>query len=284
MIKWFFYRLFHAILLRLPRGSAYAIAAFLGKVAFSFPCYRRDVVIENFSIALKCEDKKKLHKIASKMYVNFAKYLVDFLCSERIDKKYIDSHVEFVDIENLDEIVRSGKGFIVLTAHLGNWELGGGAIALNGYPISAVALPHSNEKVNDFFNAQRSFMGMKVIPLGAAIRQCFALLKRGEILALVGDRDFTGQGEVMPFLNGRAFIPKGPASFSHRLNVPILPAFMLRKDDNSYSMKIASPIYPQDATGNMREEKDIRLDCVSVVEEYITKYPEQWFMFEKYFI
>jgi len=124
------------------------------------------------------------------MFRNFAKYLVDFFRFPLIDRAYISRYISIKNLKYIDESANMGKGVILLTAHLGNWELGGLVLGVLGYKIWAVALPHKNKKVNEFFNQQRESKGITVIEFGKAARTCLKVLKEKKLLALVGDRDF----------------------------------------------------------------------------------------------
>src|SRR4030042_1728242 len=81
----------------------------------------------------------------------------------KIDLAYTRKNIKIENISYIDEVLARGKGAITVTAHLGNWELGGVVIALSGYPFWAVALPHKYKKIDNFFNHQRGSKGMKVI-------------------------------------------------------------------------------------------------------------------------
>jgi len=65
--------------------------------------------------------------------------------------EYIEKNVKILNLEYIDEGLKQGKGVIVVTAHLGNWELGGVVVSMKGYPISTVALAHKSKVVTNFF-------------------------------------------------------------------------------------------------------------------------------------
>ena len=138
----------------LPLKAGYAIAIFISDVRSFLAPRDRHCVIDNLKVIFPDKSEKEIKQIQVRMFRNFAKYLVDFFRFETLDASYVKQHIKFENIRHFDDVLSKGKGAIGVTAHLGNWELAGVAMALSGYPVWAVALPHKNKKVNDFFNFQ----------------------------------------------------------------------------------------------------------------------------------
>ncbi len=174
---------------------------------------------------------------------------------------------------------------IIVSAHLGNWELGGALIGLLGYPVWVVALVHKYKRVNDFFNSQRKSKGVGVIPLGKAVRQCLNILKENKILGLVGDRDFSKNGGIaLDFFGRQALFPEGPAVFSLKTGAVIVPGCMLRNKDDTFTFKTEKPV-EFSPTGD--KEKDL-VELIKrykvIFEDYIRRYPDQWYIFRRFWI
>jgi len=218
------------------------------------------------------------------MFRNFAKYLVDFFRFEKIDIEYIKNNIHIENRHYFEEALSKGKGVIVVSAHLGNWELGGIVIALLGYPFWAVALPHKDRRVNNFFNFQRERKGMRVIPLGKAVRACLNLLKNNKMVALAGDRDFTQKGIILDFFGKPTFLPEGPAAFALKTGAIIVPTFMLRNKDDTFTLTIHKPI---EATPTEDKDNDLReliMRYKIIFEDYIRRLPDQWYMFRRFWV
>jgi len=145
----------------------------------------------------KDADKRALRRMARELYRNFAKYLVDFFRFSKIDEGYVKKFVRVEGAHHIDAALAKGKGAIMLSAHIGNWELGGFVVAMLGYPLSAVVLPHRNKKIDGFFRTQRLIGKFTPIEIGVSIRECYRILKSNQVLALLGDRDFTKNGLLL---------------------------------------------------------------------------------------
>jgi KDO2-lipid IV(A) lauroyltransferase len=148
----------------------------------------------------------------------------------------------------------------------------------------AVALSHNDERVNDFFNAQRKSKGVYIIPLGKAVRQCLSVLKDNRILALVGDRDFAERGMILPFFGRPAHFPEGPAAFALKTGAPIVPGFTLRNPDDTFTLRFEKPIECILSGNTEKDTREIIMRYKEVMEAYIKKYPDQWYMFKHFWI
>jgi lauroyl/myristoyl acyltransferase len=270
------------IALHLPLRAGYALAAFLARMYAFFSKKDREAIQENLRILFPNYETKKIKAIRSRIFVNFGKYLVDFFRLSLIDKDYINRYVKIEGRHFLDQALAKGKGAILSSAHLGNWELGGVVLAAIGIPLDVVALNHKQDKVNRFFTEQRTQKGVGVIPVGVSVRRCFKSLSSNRCVALVGDRDYFDNGLLIEFFGKKTIIPKGPALFSRRCNSPIIPVYMVRNNDDTFTLKITEPIESKHTKDEHDDLISITKNIVKVIEDMARKYPEQWFVFRRF--
>jgi lauroyl/myristoyl acyltransferase len=287
MFSYILYRIGQYLVLFMPLKLAYALAVFVSDAHHIFADVDRRELTANLTAIFPEKSRKEIVKIRWAVCRNFAKYLVDFFRYSVMDKEYIKKNVKIVNPQYVREALAKGKGVIVLSAHIGNWELGAVVIALLGHPFGVVALTHKHKQVNDFFNYQRQSKGVKVIPFEKAARQCFNMLKENQMVALVGDRDFTKEGGIIvDFFGLPTSLPKGPAAFALKTKAVILPVFMLRNPDDTFTLYMEKPIEP-DASGDAKNENDLK-ELVNrykiIIEDYVRKYPDQWYVFKKFWV
>lgn len=213
MFNYFLYRIAQFIALHLPLKVSYRIAVFISDLRYIFAYRDRRAVTENLQAIFSNKPKSEIRKMRREVFRNFAKYLVEFFRVNKLDREYIRQNMQLENLHYFDEALAKGKGFILLSAHIGNWEWGAAVVALLGYPIWVVALTHKYKRVNDFFNFQRQSKGVKVIPLGKAVRQCLAVLNKNQIVALVGDRDLPSGGRSWIFSVNPLFFRKARLPF-----------------------------------------------------------------------
>lgn len=276
------YRTGYFIANALPLRAGYAIATFLGRTQANIAKKEREAVKSNLKVIFgEKMDEDVLNAISKEVFVNFAKYLVDFFRFPKVDEAYIKKNVRTDNLKHVESALSKGKGVILLSAHIGNWELGGAAMSLLGYPISAVALTHQNKKINDFFKKQRMLRSVTPIEIGISLRSCYRVLKHNGLLALLGDRDFMGNGLRMRLFDKEAMIPQGPAVFASRLGCALVPTFMIREKDDTFKLQFFPPIYPEES---LDEDSSIRIltqKYLDVLQRVIKEHPTQWHVFRK---
>jgi len=229
--------------------------------------------------------EEQLSYSAREVFRNFGKYLVDFFKVQgSLSDEYIREHVTVKNMECLTEVLKKQKGAIIVTAHMGNWELGGCVISKLGYPPIAVALPHKERSVNELFNAQRTAEGMTIVPNNVAIRECIKGLKQNRLVALLADRDFNSSGEVVDFFGKKTIFPRGPAAFSLKTGAPIVPVFLIREKDDLFTLIFEEAIFPPEKEHSKEDQIDMIKKYVSVIEDKVKQYPMQWFMFQRFWV
>lgn len=267
---------------RAPLHTGYKTAERIADIYYVFARSERRHITSNLKRVLNnSDDQTLINTYIKHIFRNFAKYLVDFFRFPKLTKSYLMEHIQVSGKENMDKARSKGKGVILLSAHLGNWELGAAVIASLGYPLYAVALSHKDVKINNFFVNHRSMADVKTIPIGMQIKNCFTILKQNKILAIIGDRDFTESGLETEFFGKKTLIPKGPAVFSLRTGAPIVPTFMIRKEDGAFRIVMEAPIDYKPTGNEDRDIKEIMRRYLSVIEEYVKMYPDQWYMFRE---
>ncbi|MDO8662761.1 MAG: lysophospholipid acyltransferase family protein [Candidatus Omnitrophota bacterium] len=282
MFNYFLYRFAQAFTLSLPLKSAYRIAGFFSGIYYAFAFRDRKAVGENLKVIFPDKPDSEISKIRKGLFLNFAKYLVDFFRFKKLDAEYLKKNVRLKNLHYIDEALSKGAGAILVTAHLGNWELGGVVISILGYPFMTVALPHKSKMVDDFFNAQRKIKGTQVLPLGNAAKGCLKGLRSNEVLALVGDRDFAGKGMIIDFFGKPAVFPVGPAALALQTKAKIIPGFMLRNADDSFELVMNKPLEYTASGDSQKDLREIITSYKSIFEDYIRRYPEQWYMFRRF--
>jgi len=213
-----------------------------------------------------------------KTFQHFGKYLVDFFRYSHLTEAELKKYVNLENMEALREAASRGKGVLVVTAHLGNWEVGGAVIAALGYRLNAVALPQPSKRLDRLFNEQRASRGIHVLPLGHAAFGIVRCLKRGEIVALLGDRNFNHHTERYDFFGAPASLPRGPAWLAAQTGAPLVPSFLLRQEDDTFLLRCHPPIYPESAGS----EAAIRTAWIAALEKEIAAAPWQWFIFDDF--
>jgi lauroyl/myristoyl acyltransferase len=264
-----------------PRRMCYGVARRVADLYVLFDRRGRECVISNLKHIHASSgvnlSNRALHSLARENFLNFAKYLVDFFQFLRLDRKQIDRMVHFGNVLTLlDDLLLHGKGVIFLSAHLGNWELGAAALAMEGYKINTVALQVADKKLNGLYQHFRALRGLYPIPFGRAGREFIAALRRNEIVGAIGDRDFTGSLHTVEFFGRPARLPDGPAKLALVTGAPLVPIFMVRLQDDTFAYIVDEPIWADKSRDSV---DDVMRQIAMAMERVIRQHSEQWFLF-----
>jgi KDO2-lipid IV(A) lauroyltransferase len=189
----------------------------------------------------------------------------------------------------LDTALAAGTGAILVSAHLGNWELGGVGLADLGYTVNVLTFREPDEKVNGQREAARQEHGIRFIyvdrhdtsPL--AIIEAVNALRRNEIVALLGERDGSSHTVSMDFFGKKTDIPVGPAYLALASGAPVIPVFV-PLEYGSYVTIMDEAIYFTAGHGKRAEVIRTGMErLVSAMECAIRYYPDQWYNFYDFF-
>ncbi len=282
MIQYWLYRLASLISRALPQGLAYWFGLRIADQYYRFNRAGREAVMANLRQiflhrGIEPADQA-LRGFARKTFQYFGKYLVDFFRYAELTPAQLKHIISVQHRDYLQQCLDRKTGVLLLTAHFGNWELGSAVMSAMGHRITAVVLPQRLEKLNRLFQQQRERRGVRLIPLGSSALSILRCLKRGELVALLADRDFTARDDRVTFFGRPARIPKGPAWLAKKMGVPILPAFLVRQVDDTFLLRFHEPIIPGD--GETEEALQQRV-CLAMEKE-IAEEPYQWFIFDNF--
>ncbi len=253
----------------LPRTLVINIAKILAGLGFLLAGKARKIIKKNL---MYCNQKKYSYN-TFKTITNYAVYLSDLFRIPVFDKNTLMNIVNVKGTENLDKALKLNRGVILITAHVGNWDLAGVYVASLGYPLTAVV--EEIPELSDFYNFLRTRTGMETVFMREKDKMITAL-RNNRILVLLGDRDLTNRGIPAKFLSGEKVIPRGPAAFAIKYNVPIIFGYFVLNDNrkNSYIAEISEPIFHQG-----RSFEELTQIIADRLGEYISQFPTQWFVF-----
>ncbi|TVP75615.1 MAG: hypothetical protein EA352_07910 [Gemmatimonadales bacterium] len=213
----------------LPERLAQGMGSALGWLAGSVLRIRRGVVEENLRRAFPDRDPRWIRRTASAHYRHLAREAISLLLLPRRDRDELLERTRVTGLEALEEACREAGGALLLTGHLGNWEMGGAAVAIRGVPLDVVARRQSNPLFDDRLNRTRRRLGMEVLFREEATRPLLKGLRSGRAAALVADQNQREGGIFVDFFGVPASTTRGPAVMARRTGVPVFVAICLRE-------------------------------------------------------
>ncbi|MCL4377104.1 MAG: lysophospholipid acyltransferase family protein [Actinobacteria bacterium] len=274
------YKFLELLVFIIPYPVCYLIALIVAKVVV-VGNINVDVLKTNVSKVLDMDkNDKEVKKIVTKIYINWFYNVVDFLKHPLISKEKLKRRVELVGTENLENALKKGKGAVLFTAHIGNFEWGACRIAVEGFNICGTGLSRLNKHTNNFFESRRLSKGLKTLYVNNLLH-IFKLLKNNEVIAIPTDWDSQGTAKLYDFFGKKAYIPSGPIEIAMKSGAPLLPSFIYRKDKYTHFQIIEKQLELDfDSSYDKKELIAINTRKMTVVlEKYIKEHLDQWEMF-----
>ena len=267
----------------IPSRVGYWLCSLLGGVIFYFwPSVRR-AVMDNLRHVLPGSTRHERRNLARKAIRNAFKNYYDIVRLPHLKVADVERMIASIDgLEHLESAYSQGRGVIVIGAHLGNFNLVAQLTVARGYRVVVVAEDVKPEKLFKYINHLRASLGLKFIKMGSSqVRTIYRSLRDGSVLLLAVDRNVTEAGVPVRLFDAVADLPGGPVELAMRLKVPLVPAVTYRLP-NSKNVVIIRPPIELERTGDNDRDTETNLRKVAqVLEEFISKAPDQWVVLQK---
>jgi len=279
------YRLFRLtiVLMRpLPLWLGYRIAAAVAEVCYHFFGRQRRALNENLAHVLGTSNPREVDAVARRAFRNFGKFVIDFIHYPVMTREECHQRLAFNQWVELDAVMASKRGMLIVTMHLGVYDLGGAALAAYDYPVHAIGENYGYKKMDELIHDSRRRLGMKIIPNERVGPGVIRALKRGEILALAIDVPPPGQSITVDFLGAPAEVSSAPARVALRTGAWVVPSIVYRgpESDSIIRPLLDTHSVRYEPTGD--EERDVRAltrQIMAAFEPMVRAHPEQWFIF-----
>jgi lauroyl/myristoyl acyltransferase len=288
------YRAAEAVVRRLPHRASYRLGPALAGTVLTLWPGRFAALRSNLRHVLPDADERTLRRVLRANVHNLARSWVDVMeMAHRPDAA--TARVVPVDTEHMLGPQRRGRGVVIVSLHLGSWELG---LAGWNHRFGHMALLAEVLKPRELFDrivAARSRLGVQVIPIdvaamrggdpetarrlgAAAMRDVYRVLRANGMVAVAVDRDLAGTGAPMPFFGEPVPIPVGLIEVAIRTGAAIVPIVLLRGEDGDERVYgRCYPEIPYDAAAPRDTEvRRVSLEVLALMEEVIREHPDQW--------
>jgi lauroyl/myristoyl acyltransferase len=265
----------------LPATVGYRLAALAGAIAYAVARSRSGIIKANLDHILPDSAESDRRRLTKQTFVNLFQAVVDLFRLPSLPHGALQALVDVRGLEHLDQALGAGRGVIVVTPHLGPYELGAAVLAARGYDVHGM-VEDLDPETNAALAKYREATGMKLISRQRGLRALYRILEGGAIALLVADRvvgDGT-EGLIVDFANGQRPVPTGPAAFALATGAPVVVGYITKTDDRAfrYVINIEPPIFPgartRAAVEGLTRLIGARLGTA------VSLHPDQWFVFQ----
>ena len=273
--------------LALPERWAYGIAHFLGRLQWRLSKKKRAQVERNLArITGEQATSREIGRLTVRAFESYARYWLETFRLVREDRAFFLDRFRCEGDHKIDEVLRRGKGAVVVVGHLGNWDAAGAWVGARGNTLVTVAEVLRPRRMFDFFVEHRASLGMVIYPAekGATSRLAEAV-ERGDVVAILGDRDLKGTGVEVQFFGESATFPPGAASVALRAGVPLLVAGVYsavhERGKRGWTTEIVGPIELPETNG-AEAVAELTTQVVAELERFVARRPEEWHVFQPF--
>ena len=262
-----------------PPRVGYTIASLVGPlVAACWPRQYRGARENMARILGPSADRAEVSRRVRDMFRNYGKYLVDLLWMPRASLRDLERDFQIVGLDHIEEAMSRGNGLVMVTAHLGNSDLGAAILAHKGYAVSAIVETLKPERWNERVQRIREQVGVRAIPLEHGAREMFAALRDNHILGVLIDRPLAADGVPVRFFDAMTRVPEGAARLALRTGAGVVAVGVVRRGRQFVAH--VSPLIDVEPTGDRaRDAQEMTQRAVDWLEGVIRQHPDQWFMF-----
>jgi len=262
----------------LPRNVARATGAAIGAIAFRVLGRLRRVGLRNLELAFPEMTAKDRKAVLRSEYRNLGLLLAEFCKMPGYTPEAASCFIRYEELGNYLAARDRGKGVLVLTGHLGAWELSSFYHSLMGMPMGMVIRRLDNPLVDAFVNRIRCLHGNRVIHKDDFARGLIASMRAGETVGILMDTNMTPpQGVFVPFFGVLACTASGMARIAAKTGAAVVPGFLLWEDsEQRYVLHFGKEL---DVIRSGDAEEDALSNTAlftAAIEQYIRQYPEQW--------
>jgi len=262
----------------LPRGVARQLGGAIGWLAYTAIPRLRRVGLKNLALAFPEKPESERETILREMYRYLGWQLAEFCQMPGYTRERANRLIRDQGLENYLAARQRGKGVLVLTGHLGAWELSSFYHSLAGYPMGMIIRTLDNPWVNRLVNDIRTQHGNRVLPKDDFARGLIAAMRAGETVGVLMDTNMTPpQGVFVDFFGHSACTASGVARVALRTGAAVLPGFMVWEPaEKKYVLHFLPELQLVDTGDAERDATTNTQTFTSALENVIRKYPEQW--------
>jgi len=262
----------------MPRALARLFSGLLAFAVYHAFGRLRRVGERNLSLAFPNISSKRRAELLKGVYRHLGWQLVEFC---RMTRYTAENTRDWIRTEGLDHYLAAkarGKGVLIVTGHLGAWELSSFYHSLMGYPMGMVIRRLDNRRLDEYVNAIRCLHGNRVLHKDDFARGLLGAMRAGETVGILMDTNMTPpQGVFVEFFGRPACTASGLARVALKTGAAVLPGFMLWEPIERRYVLHFGPELVLARSGDAEADAQAATQmCASATEEWIRRYPDQW--------
>ena len=262
----------------LPRGLARLVAGALAWSVYQLHGRLRRVGRRNLELALPDVSSEERDRILHRLFRSLGWQLVEFCRMARYTPENTRNWIRTEGLEHYLAAEARGKGVLIVTGHMGAWELSSFYHSLMGHPMGMVIRRLDNRPLDEFVNGIRCLHGNRVLHKDDFARGLLTAMRKGETVGILMDTNMTPpQGVFVEFFGYEACTASGLARVALKTGAAVLPGFMLWEEaERRYVLHFGPQLAFERTSDGEADIVAATQQCTRVIESWIRRYPDQW--------
>jgi Kdo2-lipid IVA lauroyltransferase/acyltransferase len=261
----------------IPRKIGLPLFSFLGMLCYYVLHTDRRLTVDHLNFVFGKEwNEKKIRAVAHAVFRSLGKNLFDSVYFGAIKADVLDRVVSHDTLYNVAQAGGRGKGIVIITAHLGCFELLLHFFARCGFSCFAVGRAFKNHNIDEAVRKVRSGPDIEYFDRSESSRKIIQMLRRGKVMGVLIDQDTRVEGVFADFLGHQAFTPSSAVRFATKLGIPMFVSVTARLPGDRHHVYVSEELIPIN-TGDPKADLVANIQKINdIIGGYIRKHPEQW--------
>jgi KDO2-lipid IV(A) lauroyltransferase len=276
MWKYLAFKIIGVPLSYLPTAAGYLVARIVADTVYLLSPILRSSIASNMRHVLGSEAEDATIRRATKNVIrNAARNYFDLIKLPRIKLRDIEKCITVHNWHNFEDALKRGKGVILVSAHLGSYDMTAQILAARSAKVTVLVEPLEPDTLLNHIIGLRKSKGLSYMPVQLGVlKVVMRSLRSGETIGIICDRDFGRDGYRSTFFGEETALPAGAVRIAMKTGAAIVPAFNLRRGDDSYDAYF-EPALDIAKGGDEALDKNMK-QLIRVMEKYINLCPDQW--------
>jgi len=259
----------------MPVWLGYLVADALTEVHYRCFGDRRHAALANLAIMMPRASRRDRARIARRMMRSYNRMMFEFFRLPHLSREELLSSVEIDGREHLEEAMARGRGVVLASSHIGNWELAAVMVAQLGYSLHAVAGVQLGRWLTGAVRETKSELSIQTVSPEDGFRKLLRALEHNDPVALVVDGDIYHHGVEVEFFGRTYNFPAGPGVLAQRTGALVICGYCERLRPGHFRIVMEKPLDP----ANFASVAALNQAVAATIERHIRSHLDQWCIF-----
>jgi KDO2-lipid IV(A) lauroyltransferase len=264
-----------AVMASLPHPIGYALADFATELHFRLFPSRRHAALANLAVVLPSAGRRDRMRIVRRMMRSYNRMMFEFFRLPHLGREELLRSIDVDGRQHLEQAIARGRGVIITSCHVGNWELGAVVLAHWGYAVHAVAGVQLTRWLTGAVRETKEELAIHTVSPEDGFRKLLRALEQNHIIALMVDGDIYNHGVTVEMFGRDTSFPAGPGVLAQSTGAQVLSGYCERTGPGRFQIVFEPPFDP----ATYASAAELNRAIATVTERHVREHIDQWCIF-----